>query len=98
MAVQSHLKSCQYSLNGGQWIDLQETELAKVSASDSDTEAFRLRVQPKASTNNYNCEFTFSSAQEMYEKASAAVDLTLLNLSLAESLGEFALRPLSHLK
>lgn len=77
---------------------MQENDLATVSASDADTETFHLRVQPKAASNNYNCEFTFSSAQEMYEKASAAINLTLLNLSLAESLGEFALLPLTHLK
>jgi hypothetical protein len=91
----AHSQGCGYNQSGnpdGQWVVIQETPQAVVKASE--TENYQVHVESKLEPAGFSCQYQFDSAQEMYETSKAAIDLTLLH----QSLGEFAFRPLSHLK
>lgn len=75
-----------------QWIVIQDTPEAVVTASESDN--YQMRVESRLRPAGFSCQYKFDSAQEMYETSLAAIELTLLH----QSLGGFAFRPLSHLK
>lgn len=91
--AQAHLLGCRYGhTNENSWIVIQETNAARVLASENDE--FQMRVMPKASAADYHCDYRFNSAQELYEKSASAIELTLLHFGL----GEFAFRPMTHLK
>jgi hypothetical protein len=57
---------------------LQSDDKASVYALDGD--GFQLRVVP-VSDQSFSCDFKFSSAQEMFDRTSAAIDLTMSHLA-----------------
>lgn len=87
--VAAYLEACNSPTNGD-WILTNVTDDGYSIFTD-ETKEFRVQV---SSLKNYSCSFKFSSAQEMIEQTDSAIELT----ALYQSLGEFALRPMSHIK
>lgn len=76
-AAQAHLVGCGQPTVGGSWMKMSQTPAATVYAHE--TGDFEMRVLPTES-EHFACDYRFSSAQEMYEKTNAAIDLTVANL------------------
>jgi hypothetical protein len=80
--AQQNLLGCQSGSDSsaGQWTQLSHTQLARVFVHETDD--FELRVVPITSDDSaFSCDYGFTSAQEMFEKTPAAVDLTILRLA-----------------
>lgn len=75
-AAQAHLVGCGQPA-AGNWMKMTQTPLATVFAHESG--GFEMRVLP-TENQTFACDYRFASAQEMYEKTSAAIDLTVANL------------------
>ncbi len=88
-----NLQSCSYGSVSSEWLEFSSTPTSTAFTSDQNEFAL-LIVSHAQNTPSFACQFQFSSAQEMVERTEAASELTLLH----QSLGEFAFRPLSHIK
>lgn len=80
--AQSNLQGCQIAAPLSQWVQMSQTPLARIFVHDNDS--FELRIQPTETSVDFSCDYQFGSAQEMFEKTSAAVDLTLSRLNQYE--------------
>lgn len=78
-SAKAHLQACQQDATTTGWIEFSTNVRAHVFSKDSG--AYELRVIPADATvlsmQPYSCDYKFSSAQEMFEKASAAEAYTL---------------------
>ena len=76
----SNVVDCNREQTTAAWVMLQKTQNAEIFALEG--EDYQMRVNPMID-DSFNCYFRFSSAQEMYQKTGAAVDLTLAELNSA---------------
>ena len=79
-AAYANLLNCDTAPSTTAWILFEKNDRAELFTTDN--ESFELRVTPVL-RKQFSCYFRFGSAQEMYEKSSAATELTL-HQSLAE--------------
>lgn len=75
VSAEAHLTGCQYVPFEREWVELNNTPLARIYTHE--TAEFQLRVFPLLAAHGFSCDFQFTSAQEMFEKMDAAVDLTI---------------------
>lgn len=76
-SVQANLQKCDREVQQSNWRPFESDERAELFASEDDS--FELRVTPVQDTG-FNCYYHFTSAQEMFERAPATIDHTLLEL------------------
>ncbi len=81
VTVQANLKKCSSETPASTWTLLEQRPEADLFALEGE-DTYALRITP-TSSETFNCYYHFSSAQEMYEKSTAAVELTLQRLESA---------------
>lgn len=74
-SAQQFQTACNNEGSSRAWVKISETAHATVFVHDSD--GFELRVFPIDDPSGFHCDYSFPSAQEMFEKTEAAVDLTI---------------------
>ena len=79
----ANLQTCDHELSRPAWLMIESNPRADLYVYEGD--GYQMRVQP-VQDETFSCYYRFASAQELYEKTSDAVALTMTKLDLSNSL------------
>lgn len=79
VTAMANQQSCQGERATAAWVQVNETSLAHVYVHDQG-DNFEMRIVPSENNVEFSCDYQFASAQEMFDKTAAAIDLTLVQL------------------
>ena len=78
VGAQANLQGCNRPENQTNWVLMSQDDRAELYSAESET--YQMRVALK-DNSNFNCDFSFKSAREMFDKTNEAEDLTVHQLN-----------------